>query len=116
MAPARVRVQRRSPRHGRTARRLLGVALAEQKSWRDTSGYRPLREWVDATQALGAVVMQDGSLEVDDMRGFASPGDVPAIVVNTNDDPRARAFTIVHQLGQLLRAHAGRPTGPTTEA
>jgi Zn-dependent peptidase ImmA (M78 family) len=35
--------------------------------------------------------------------------------MNTNDDPRARAFTAVHELGHLLRLQAGRPTGPTTE-
>lgn len=43
------------------------------------------------------------------MRGFASTyAQVPAIVVNTDDDPRARAFSVVHELGHLLRARAGR--------
>lgn len=99
------------------ARDLLDVGLAEQRSWRDTGGYRPLRAWVDAVEALGVLVMQDGSLPVEEMRGFASTHPaVPAIVVNTNDDPRARAFTVVHELGHLLRVRAGRPAGTQLEA
>lgn len=94
----------------------LGVPLEEQLSWQDRSGYRPLREWIGAIEALGVLVMQDGSLLLEEMRGFAATHEtVPAIVVNTNDDPRARAFTAVHELGHLLRVRAGRSTGPSTE-
>lgn len=93
---------------GARARVRLGIDLSEQRSWRDTSGYQPLREWVDAVESLGVLVMQDGTVPVDMMRGFASThAQVPAIVVNTDDDARARAFTVVHELGHLLRAEAG---------
>lgn len=75
----------------RGAREVLGIPLHEQRTWQDRTGYRPLREWVDAVEALGTLVMQDGSLPVERVRGFASTHpQVPAIVVNTNDDPRAR--------------------------
>lgn len=98
------------------AREALGIPLDAQRSWQDRSGYEPLRKWVDAVEAAGVLVMQDGSLTVEDMRGFASTHEtVPAIVANTNDDPRARAFTVLHEFGHLLRARAGRPTGPNTE-
>lgn len=101
---------------GVSARELLGVALSDQKSWRDPSGYEPLRAWIDAIEDLGVLVMQDGTLPVEEMRGFASThGAVPAIVVNTSDDPRARAFTAVHEFGHLLRAQAGHSPVPTTE-
>lgn len=61
--------------------------------------------------------MQDGTLDVNKMRGFAAAHDkVPAILVNTNDDPRARAFTIIHEFGHLLRLRAGVATGRDTEA
>lgn len=99
------------------ARELLHLQLDEQKGWRDPSGYQPLRGWVDAIEGVGVLVMQDGSLPLNEMRGFASTHTIaPAVVVNTNDDPRARAFTAVHELGHLLRARAGRAPVPATEA
>ncbi len=98
-------------------RDLLNVSLDEQRSWQDRSGYAPLRTWVNAVEALGVFVMQDGTMPIETMRGFAAPHDVaPAIVANTKDDPRARAFTIVHELGHLALAANGHVAGPKTEA
>lgn len=98
-------------------RHLLGIGFDEQTSWRDQSGYTALRSWVDAVEALGVLVMQDGTLPVDMMRGFAAMHPlVPAVVVNTQDDARARAFTIIHELGHLILAALGEAVGPQTEA
>ena len=98
-------------------RQLLGIGFDEQTSWRDPSGYTALRSWVDAVEGLGVLVMQDGMLPVDMLRGFAATHPiVPAIVVNTQDDARARAFTIVHELGHLILAALGEAVGPQTEA
>jgi Zn-dependent peptidase ImmA (M78 family)/transcriptional regulator with XRE-family HTH domain len=98
------------------ARHMLGIGFEEQTSWRDPSGYLPLRNWIDAVESLGILVMQDGALPVEAMRGFASTHSfVPAIVVNTQDDPRARAFTIIHEFGHLYLAAVGRAVGPETE-
>jgi Zn-dependent peptidase ImmA (M78 family)/transcriptional regulator with XRE-family HTH domain len=96
------------------ARTVLGVSRDEQRGWADD--YAPLRGWTDAVEALGVLVMQDGSMGVDEMRGFASvhPA-VPAIVANTQDEPRARAFTVVHEFGHLVLAARGVPAGPDTE-
>lgn len=103
--------------HARTARDLLDISLEEQMGWRDKSGYRPLRGWIDAVERLGVLVMQDGSLPVEMLRGFASVHPtVPAVVVNTQDDARARAFTVVHELGHLILDAAGEPVGPQTES
>jgi Zn-dependent peptidase ImmA (M78 family) len=97
-------------------RELLGVSIDEQQGWHDQSGYKPLRSWTDAVERLGALVLQDGTLPLDMMRGFASPHPaVPVIVVNTQDDARARAFTIIHELGHLCLAAIGRSVGPETE-
>ena len=98
------------------ARQVLGIGFDEQTSWRDQSGYTVLRQWIDGVEALGVLVMQDGSMPVETMRGFAAMHpQVPAIVANTQDDPRARAFTIIHELGHLYRAALGLPVGPETE-
>lgn len=101
---------------GERVRGLLGISFDEQASWRDLSGYRPLREWTDAVESLGVLVMQDGSLSVEMVRGFASTHPiVPAIVVNTQDDARARAFTAVHELGHLCLEAVGEGAGPHAE-
>jgi Zn-dependent peptidase ImmA (M78 family) len=88
-----------------TVRGRLAISIEEQASWRDPTGYIPLRHWLDAVEDLGVLVIQDGSLPVEAMRGFASLDPVvPAIVVNTQDDPRARVFTLIHELGHLWQA------------
>lgn len=97
-------------------RHLLGISTTEQSGWRDYTGYTPLRRWTDAVEDLGVLVLHDGSMPVTLMRGFAARHPkVPAIVVNTKDDPRARAFTVIHELGHLYQAALGRATGPETE-
>lgn len=81
----------------------LAVTVAEQRSWAGRDVYHPLRVWISAVEHLGVLVMQDGTMPVSEMRGFAAPhATVPIVVVNTKDDPRARAFTLVHELAHLL--------------
>jgi Zn-dependent peptidase ImmA (M78 family) len=85
-----------------SARKLLGITLEEQLSWRDAVGYAALRRWTDAVEHLGVLVTQTGEVNLDLMRGFASNSEsVPAIVLNVADDPRARAYTAIHELGHL---------------
>ncbi len=98
---------------GTAVREALPISRAEQEAWADLGGsaqrYAVLRGWTDAVEELGVLVMQDGGLDLDLMRGFASlHPSVPAIVINAKDDPRARAFTIVHELGHLLFAEQAR--------
>lgn len=92
-------------------RKALGISIEEQSSWRDSNGYTPLRHWTDAVESLGVLVMQDGTLPIAAMRGFASTHpSVPAVVINTKDDPRARAFTVVHEFGHLCLSLLGVAT------
>lgn len=97
-------------------RELLDIDLDAQRRWRDRTGYTALREWVDAVESLGVLVVQDGTVPLDMMRGFAAVHDiVPVIALNTKDDPRARAFTVLHELGHLLRGDTGA-VNPAAEA
>jgi len=97
-------------------RDLLGVSAAEQQGWLDSSGYKPLRHWIDAVESLGVLVMQNGEMPTTVMRAFAAPHDqVPAVVLNNQDDPRARAFSLVHELGHLLASVAALPAGVELE-
>jgi Zn-dependent peptidase ImmA (M78 family) len=99
------------------ARQLLRIGFDEQAEWRDPSGYTGLRAWIDAVENLGVLVIQDGSMPVEMMRGFAAPhAQVPLIVVNTQDDARARAFTIIHELGHLNLSAVGQHVGAETES
>lgn len=119
--PAWVATARQVSRYERASlaskmRELLGVALSEQLMWNDPDGYTGLRAWVDAVEALGVFVMQHGA-PVSVMRGFAAVHPtVPGIVVNSKDDARARAFTVVHELGHLALASTGARVGPAMEA
>jgi Zn-dependent peptidase ImmA (M78 family) len=93
------------PRAAALLREFVGVSLAAQKTAaaQDRQGYRAYRVWREAIEERGLLVLQDGSLELEEMRGFAAPhADVPAIVINTKDDVRARLFTLVHELSHLL--------------
>lgn len=86
-------------------RELVGVSLEDQKAAArvDPQGFRAFRLWREAIEDLGILVLQDGSLSVDDMRGFVSPHPrVPALVINTNDDVRARLFTMLHELAHVF--------------
>ena len=90
---------------GEQVRKLVGVSVADQKAAArvDPQGFRTFRVWREAIEALGILVLQDGSLELDEMRGFAAPHErVPAIVINTNDDIRARLFTMLHEFSHVL--------------
>jgi Zn-dependent peptidase ImmA (M78 family) len=97
-------------------RQLLDVSLDEQSDWHDPSGYTALRAWTDAVESLGVNVIQDGSLPIEMMRGFAAPHtEAPLIAINTQDDARARSFTIIHELAHLSLAATGQPVPPEVE-
>lgn len=82
-------------------RAALAVSLEEQLSW--TDGYSALRAWTDGVERLGVLVMQDGSMPVHVFRGFAArDNEVPVVVANSKDDERARAWTVIHELGHLV--------------
>ena len=105
--------------HGSLAgavRDATGVSREEQREWKQDD-YASFRGWREAVEALGVLVMQDGPVAVKEMRGFASiePREVPAILVNNMDHPRARAFTVVHELGHILLAARGERVGSDTE-
>ena len=68
------------------ARDRLGIGREEQAAWSEK--YAPLRAWTDAVEAQGVLVMQDGTMSVDDMRGFASiDAAVPVVVAKHEGRP-----------------------------
>ena len=90
---------------GERIRELVGVSLDDQKAAarNDPQGFRAFRVWREAIEGLGILVLQDGSLGLEEMRGFAAPHErVPAIVINTNDDVKSRLFTMLHEFSHVL--------------
>ena len=90
---------------GQRERKRLGVTVSEQLGWRDASV--ALRRWRDAVEAKSILVFSL-SMPVDDARGFTLSEEHPwAIVINSSDAVRARAFTLFHEYGHLLLHRPG---------
>lgn len=66
------------------------------------SEYSALNLWRDAIEAQGVLVFQ-ASVDTNQMRGF-SLGEfpLPVIVLNRKDSPKARIFTLIHELTHLM--------------
>lgn len=99
------------------AREALGVSREDQQENWPKDQFAPFRAWRAAVETLGILVMQAGPVPVAEMRGFASiePAAVPAILVNNKDDPRARAFTVLHEFGHVILAARGEQVGQQIE-
>lgn len=95
-------------------RETLGVKPENEVGWQ-SDRYAPLRAWRSAVEGLGVLVMQHNFGEDADRRGFVSVAepDAPVIVLNSPEDPRARAFTILHEFGHLLLEARGESVSAT---
>lgn len=99
---ADLRRWRDSPREfAEGARKMLGVSLGSQYSWRQP--YEALNNWVSALEGAGVLVFQTGEIELGEARGFAIyERPLPIIVVNAKDSPRGRVFTLLHEWAHIL--------------
>jgi Zn-dependent peptidase ImmA (M78 family) len=87
------------------ARTLLHVTLQEQYQWKEQ--YEALNAWTAAVERLGVLVFQTSAVDMQEMRGFSISEPVyPVIVVNAQDSPRGRIFTVLHEFAHLL-LHSG---------
>lgn len=100
-----VRIDDDPDEQAQAIRRLLGVTVDEQLSWKDE--YGAWRQWRAAVEALGVLVLQQ-TMPVKEVRGFSlNGGAAPTIVVSSSDAVLARLFTLFHELGHLLLNSAG---------
>ncbi len=84
------------------ARKLLGITLDAQAGWKGDQ-YKALRSWKEAVEALGVLVFQVSEISSSEMRGFSISEDVlPIMAVNRSETPRARIFSMMHEVTHLL--------------
>jgi Zn-dependent peptidase ImmA (M78 family)/transcriptional regulator with XRE-family HTH domain len=87
------------------ARATLNGALP-QHEWK--TAYQALNGWRSAAERIGVLVFQAVDVAVDEMRGFSvAELPLPAVVVNIKDSPRARAFSLAHELAHLMLREEG---------
>jgi Zn-dependent peptidase ImmA (M78 family) len=88
------------------ARQALGIGLTQQMSW--PNPYTALREWRESFERLGILVFQIPEISSDEMRGFSIYEAVlPVVAVNRSETPRARIFSLMHELTHLMLRERG---------
>ena len=84
----------------------VGVNLDTQFGWREQ--YTALRNWTDAVEACGVLVSQFSDVEVIEARGFSLIDHFfPLVALNGKDAPRAKVFTLFHELAHISLGAAG---------
>jgi len=86
---------------GSHVRSWLGVSLRDQLNWEND--YQALNAWIAAIERKGILVAQSSGVTLQEMRGFSiSDQPFPVIILNGYDTPRARIFTLLHELMHVL--------------
>lgn len=76
--------------------------------------------WRMAAEHAGVLVFQADRIDLQEMRGFSiSDQPLPAVVLNMQDVPQARSFTLLHEVAHILLGAAGlcllEESGPNTD-
>lgn len=87
-------------------REYLGVVLQDQFHW--SNKYEALNAWKSAIEGKGILVFQAEKVPLEEMRGMSiSERIFPVIVLNGQDSPRGRIFTLIHELVHILLKDGG---------
>jgi len=87
-------------------RRKLGITVEHQLGW--SARYDGFNAWRDAIEKIGALVLQMTDVPIAEARGFSiSDRPLPAVVANIKDSPRARSFTLIHELTHVALHESG---------
>ena len=88
------------------AREALGISVADQLAW--PTQYEALRSWRSAVERLGVLVFQIPKIDIGVMRGFSiAEMPLPVVGINRGESPRARIFSIMHELTHLMLRQTG---------
>lgn len=84
----------------------LQVTYPEQQRW--TSPQVAYNEWRSRVESKGILVLEASRVDLSEMRGFSLSERQPfVIVVNGQDSPRGKVFTLLHELAHLCSRQAG---------
>lgn len=87
-------------------RSALGIAYTDQITWKDD--YDALNHWRLALERLGVLVFQVSRVKLSEMRGFSIADlPLPVIGINSQDNPRSRIFTMLHELAHIVLQRGG---------
>jgi transcriptional regulator with XRE-family HTH domain len=87
-------------------REFLRASLESQKTWR--TQYEAFREWRLLIENAGILTFQANDVAVDEARGFSfAERPLPVAVANIKDAPRARIFTLLHEVTHILLSDGG---------
>ena len=95
---------------GTRLRQALGISDDTQKGWRDE--WQAWREWRAAVEQLGVLVFQFPKVALEDARGLSLLRfPLPAVGVNSKEQPESRNYTLLHEVIHLMLA-AGHEEAP----
>jgi Zn-dependent peptidase ImmA (M78 family)/transcriptional regulator with XRE-family HTH domain len=97
---------------GQRVRESLGITWQAQLNWpAQPPHYFALNAWRSAVERQGVLVFQTGDVELREMRGTSIPhGPLPVILLNNDDAPLGRVFTILHEFIHILLTNGGHRT------
>jgi Zn-dependent peptidase ImmA (M78 family) len=91
---------------GNLLREYLELTISEQLKWKDP--YKALNTLIDRVEERGIIVIHAKGVSIDEMRAFSiSERPYPVIALNGSDFPRARVFSLFHELTHLALSNGG---------
>ena len=86
---------------GSRAREALGFSIQEQFAWRNQ--YEAMRAWKTRVEGLGVLIFQIPGIATSEIRGFSiAEMPLPVMGINRAETPRARIFSMMHELTHLM--------------
>jgi Zn-dependent peptidase ImmA (M78 family)/DNA-binding XRE family transcriptional regulator len=87
-------------------RSYLHIQLKHQHQWKDP--YVALNAWKNAVEQAGVLVFQTERIPLSNMRGMSvGVHPLPVIMLNGEDSPRAKIFTLAHELAHIALNETG---------
>jgi len=88
-------------------REYLGVTIKKQLKWKKDK-YVALNNWKSILESKGILIFQFSCISPEEIRAYAiDQHPLPVIGVNTGDDPKARIFSIFHELAHIITGTGG---------